>query len=77
MEAVLTTDSLSPNITVEWATGTPRYRKVHLRSMICSEEVLAATYSDPNVAVSTVDCSLVEKITVWLAQCKVPVTDFH
>jgi hypothetical protein len=22
MEAVLTTDSLSPNITVEWATGT-------------------------------------------------------
>ena len=37
-------------------TGTPKYcREVH-RSMIYSTAVLAATYSDPKVAVSTVAC---------------------
>jgi hypothetical protein len=41
------------------------------------EHVLAATYSEPKVAVSTVDCNLEKKsIMVWLAQCMIPVTDF-
>ena len=53
---MLTTVSLSPNIMVECSIGsTPRYRNVFCKSMICSVHVLAATYSEPEVAVSTVD----------------------
>ena len=36
--------------------GAPRYLKVCLMSMICSVAVLAATNSEPYVAVSTVAC---------------------
>ena len=38
--------------------GAPRYLKVCLKSMICSVAVLAATNSEPYVAVSTVACFL-------------------
>ena len=38
--------------------GAPRYLKVCLMSMICSVAVLAATNSEPYVAVSTVACFL-------------------
>ena len=38
--------------------GAPRYLKVYLMSMICSVAVLAATNSEPYVAVSTVACFL-------------------
>ena len=38
--------------------GTPKYLSVYLKSLICSVGVLAATNSDPYVAISTVDCLL-------------------
>ena len=38
--------------------GAPRYLKVCLMSMICSGAALAATKSEPYVAVSTVACFL-------------------
>ena len=38
--------------------GAPRYLKVCLMSMICSVAVLAATNSEPYIAVSTVACFL-------------------
>ncbi len=78
MEAVLTTDSLSPNIMVAVSTVTPRYRKVFRRSMICSVHVLAAEHSDPNVAVSAVDCNFENwSMSVLLARCRIPVTDLQ
>ena len=44
--------------------------------MICSVHVLAAMHSDPKVAVSTVDWSLVyQSIGVLLKKCRIPVTD--
>ena len=52
----MTTDLLSPNMNVLVMIGTPRYLSVFLRSMICSVAVLAATNSEPYVAVSTVAC---------------------
>ena len=54
-----TTDSLSPNMWLFSIIGTPRYRSVLRRSIICSTQVLAATNSDPYVAVSTVACFFV------------------
>ena len=54
----VTTDLLSPNIHALSSIGTPMDLKVYLRSIICSEAVLAATNSDPYVAVSTVACFL-------------------
>jgi hypothetical protein len=65
MEAVLTTDSLSPNITVEWATGT----EVSEGAPEINDLFRGGPGSNifgSEWAVSTVDCSLVEKsITVW------------
>ena len=54
MVELLTTDSLSPNMYVDFSTGTPKYRSVVRRSMIWSVAILAATNSLPYVAVSTV-----------------------
>jgi len=72
--AVLTTDSLSPNTMVFPCTGAPRQRKVLRRSMICSVQVLTATCWDPNVAVSTADCSFVNgQITVLLMKWRMSV----
>ena len=56
--ALVTTDLLSPNIYDLDLMGTPRYLSLYLISMICSVAVLAATNSDPYVAVSTVACFL-------------------
>ena len=56
--ALVTTDLLSSNIYDLDPMGTPRYLSVYLISMICSVAVLAATNSDPYVAVSTVACFL-------------------
>ena len=53
MVELMTTDSLSPNIYVLVMMGTPRYPSVFLRSIICSVAALAATNSEPYVAVST------------------------
>ena len=44
--------------------------------MICSAQVRAETYSEPNVAVSTVDWSLEnQSIGVLFRKCRIPVTD--
>ena len=56
--ALVTTDLLSPSIYDLDVMGTPRYLSVNLISMICSAAVLAATNSDPYVAVSTATCFL-------------------
>ena len=56
--ALVTTDLLSPNIYDLDLMGTPRYLSVYLMSISCSVAVLAATNSDPYVAVSTVACFL-------------------
>ena len=57
MEAVLTTDLLSPNIIENPFTGTPKYLSVLCRSMICSVHFHVAMYLELNVAISTVDCN--------------------
>ena len=77
MVEVVTTDLLSPNMYALVMTGTPRYLRVFLRSMICSVAVLAATNSEPYVAVSTVAC-LFENQCVWvvLTKCNTAMTDF-
>ena len=49
--ALVTTDLLSPNRKDLVVMGAPRYLKVCLMSMICSVAVLAATNSEPYVAV--------------------------
>ena len=56
--ALVTTDLLSPNKKDLAPMGAPRYVRVCLMSMICSVAVLAATNSEPYVAVSTVACFL-------------------
>ena len=56
--------------------GAPRYLKVCLMSMICSVAVLAATSSEPYVAVSTVACCLEYQSTgVLLTKWRHPVKD--
>ena len=55
--------------------GAPRNLKVCLMSMICSVTVLAATNSEPYVAVSTVACFLTgfypsPKILLVLYSCE-------
>ena len=56
--------------------GAPRYLKVCLMSMICSVAVLAATNSEPYVAVSTVACFLEYQSTgVLLTKWRHPVKD--
>ena len=54
MVELVTSDLLSRNMYALVRMGTPRYVSVFLRSMICSVVVLAATHSEPYVAVSTV-----------------------
>ena len=56
--ALVTTDLWSPNKKDLAPMGAPRYLKVCLMSMICCVAVLAATNSEPYVAVSTVVCFL-------------------
>ena len=56
MVELMTTDLLSPNMYALVMMGTPRYLSVFLRSIICSVAVLAATNSEPYVAVSKVAC---------------------
>jgi len=69
------TDSLSPNANNLPLIGTPGHSSVNWRSMICSVHVLAVTHSDPNVAVSTVECNLeYQSMGVWLNMCKMQVT---
>ena len=47
--------------------GTPRYLKMDLMSIFYSVSVLAATNSEPRVAVSTVTCFLeYQSVGVWL-----------
>ena len=56
--------------------GTPRYLRVYLMSMICSVAALAATNSDPYVAVSTVACFLeYQSVGVWLQKWRHAVRD--
>ena len=56
--------------------GAPSYLKVCLMSMICSVAVLAATNSEPYVAVSTVVCFLEFQSTgVLLTKWSYPVRD--
>ena len=56
--------------------GAPSYLKVCLMSMICSVAVLAATNSEPYVAVSTVACFLEYQSTgVLLTKWRHPVKD--
>ena len=76
MATELTTDSLSPSITVHPLIGTPRCQSDRRKSMICSAQVLATTCSEPNVAVSTVDCNFECQSTgVLLTWWRQPVTD--
>ena len=73
----VTTDLLSRNMYALVMMGTPRYLSVFLRSMICSIVVLAATNSEPYVAVSTVACLFkTQSFGVVLTKCNTTVTDF-
>ena len=60
-----TTDLLSPNMYALVMMGTPRYLNEFLRSMICSVPFLAATNSEPYVAVSTVACLFENESVGW------------
>ena len=77
MVELVTTDLLSPNMHAFIMIGTPRCLSVFLTSMICSVAVLAATNSEPYVAVSTV-AFLFENQSVGglLTNCNTAVTDF-
>ena len=73
----VTTDLLSPNICALFRKGTPRYLSVFLRSIICSVAILAATNSEPYVAVPTVACLFKnQSIGVVLTKCNTAVTNF-
>ena len=73
----MTTDLLSRIVYALFMIGTPRYLSVFLRSMICSIAVLAATNSEPYVAVSTVACLFEnQSVGVVLTKCNTAVTDF-
>ena len=77
MVELVTTDLLSPNMYALVMMGTPRYLSVFLRCMICSVAVLAATTSEPYVAVSTVACLFEnQSVEVVLTKCNTAVTDF-
>ena len=77
MVALVMTDLLSPNMYALVMMGTPRYLSMFLRSMICSVAVLAATTSEPNVAVSTAACLFkYQSIGVVLMKCNTAVTYF-
>ena len=56
--------------------GTPKYLRVYLRSIICSVAVLAATNSEPYVAVSTVAYFLeYQSVGGWLQKWRHAVRD--
>ena len=77
MVELMTTELLSRNICAFVMMRTPRYLSVFLRSMICSVAVLAATKSEPYVAVSTVACLFEnQSVGVVLTKCNTAVTDF-
>ena len=77
MVELVTTDLLSPNMYAFVMMGTPRYLSVCLRSMICSVAVLAATNSEPHVAVSTVACFFNVGVVLTKSNILLAVTDFH
>ena len=68
MVELMTTDLSCPTIYALVMMGTPRYLSVFLRSIICSVAVLAATNTEPYVAVSTVAC-LLENQSVGVVLC--------
>ena len=77
MVELVTTDLLSPNIYDLVMMGTNRYLSLFLRSIICSVAVLAATNSEPYVAVSTVACLFEnQSVGVVLTKHNTAVTDF-
>ena len=77
MVELVTTDLLSPNMYALVIMGTPRYPSVFLRSMICSVAVLAASNSEPYVAVFTVACLFEDQsVGVVLTKSNTAVTDF-
>jgi hypothetical protein len=61
VEAMLMTDSLSPNIMAAPFAGIPKYLSEVEWSMICSIQVFVAIYSEPKVAVSTVPNSFLNE----------------
>ena len=76
MVELMTTDLLSPNVYGLVMMGTPRYCSAFLRSIICSVALLAATHSEPYVAVSSVACLLKnQSVGVVLTNCSTAVTD--
>ena len=76
MVALVITDLSLPNMYALVMMGTPIYLSVSMRSMICSVAVLAATNSEPYVAVSTVACLFeYQSIGVVLMKCNAAVTD--
>ena len=77
MVELMTTDLLCPNIYILVMMGTPRYLSVFLRSITCSGPVLAATNSEPYVAVFTVACHVEnQSVGVVLTKCNTALTDF-
>ena len=80
MVELVVTDLLSPNMNLLLLIGTPRYIRVYLRLTIWSTAILAATNSDPYVAVFTVACLLEYQsvgvpLTMWrMAVTALPVT---
>ena len=77
MVELVTTALLSPNMYAFVMMGTPKYLSVLLRSMICSVAVLAATNSEPYVAVYTVACLFENQyVGVMSTKCNTAVTDF-
>ena len=76
MVELLMTDLLSPNMKLLLLIGTPSYIRVYLRSTIWSTAILAATNSDPYVAVCTVACLLeCQSVGVQMAMWRMAVTD--
>ena len=74
--ALVTADLLSPNIYGFDLMWTPNYLRVYLKSIISSVAVLAATKSDPYVAISTVACFLeYQSVGVWLQKWRHAVSD--
>ena len=77
MAELMTANVLSPNIYAFIMMGTPRYLTVFLSSITCSAAVLAATNSEPYVAVSTVTYLFkTQSDGVVLTKCNTAVTDF-